>query len=266
MNHNVFDKRIKNPRRPKKLTKHDERNIIRPVHCLRIFIGSFTAKRLRTEADILATISVWTNPIVLNRHGYRYLQSRKKGMLTSKDAYKRLKFARQMKRLSPYFWKRYVRFYFDGTSFVDKTNPYDQARTVKLRAWRRRNECLAQHCTSKGKKAEVKGKVVHFYFLAIAYKKGVICCDKYTKRLNGEFYESYIRKSFPKHFQASANPKAMHFLHDGDLSQNSAVAQKAMSDVDALLLRISARSPDFNPIVRIFSSSCQRCSIKKRCS
>ena len=198
--------------------------------------------------------------------GYRYLQSRKKGMLTSKDAYKRLKFARQMKRLSPYFWKRYVRFYFDGKSFVDKTNPYDQARTVKLRAWRRRNEGLVLHCTSKGKKAEVKGKVVHFYFLPIACKKGVICCDKYTERLNGEFYESYIRKSFPKHFQASANPKAMHFLHDGDLSQNSAVAQKAMSDVDALLLRISARSPDFNPIVRIFSSSCQRCSIKKRCS
>ena len=67
INHNIFDKRIKNPGRPKKLTKHDERNIIRPVHYLRIFIGSFTAKRLKTETDILATISVWTNPRVLNR-------------------------------------------------------------------------------------------------------------------------------------------------------------------------------------------------------
>ena len=51
-------------------------------------------------------------------------------MLTSKDAHKRLKFAPRMKRLSPYFWKCYISFYFDGTSFVHKTNLYDQARAV----------------------------------------------------------------------------------------------------------------------------------------
>ena len=109
IDHNVFDRRVTNPGRPKKLTER-----------LRISIGSFTAKRLRTEAGIPATTSMWTIRRVLNRHGYRYLQSRRKAMLTRKDAYKGLKFARRMKRLSPSFWKRCISFYFDGTSFVHK--------------------------------------------------------------------------------------------------------------------------------------------------
>ena len=125
IDHTVFDRCVNNPGRPKKLTERDERNIIRAVHHLRISIGSFTAKRLRTEAGILATTSVWTIRRVLNQYGYWYLQSRRKGMLTRKDTYKRLKFARQMKRLPPSFWKRRISFYFDETSFVHKANPYD---------------------------------------------------------------------------------------------------------------------------------------------
>ena len=85
------------------------------------------------------------------------------------------------------------------------------------------------------------------FFVAVAYIKGVICCGKYTERLNGEFFASYIRKSFPKHFQATANPRTMRFLQDGDPSQNVAVAQRAMSDISA----ISARSRDLNPFVNI---------------
>ena len=159
IDHNVFDRRVNNPCRPKKLTERDERNIIRAVHRLRISIGSFTAKRLTTEAGIPATTSM---------------------------------------------------------------------------------------------KAGVQGKVVQF-FVAIAYKKGVICCDKYTQRLNGVFFASYIRNRFPSHFQASANPRAMRFLQDGDPSQNSTKAQRALQDVGALLFRIPARSPDLNPIENIFN-------------
>ena len=159
VNHNVFDKRIKSPRRSKKLTKQDERNVIPSVHRLRISIWSFNARRLRTEAGIPATILIWTIHRVLNRHGYRYLQSRKKSMLTSKDPYKKLKFARRMKRLSSYFCKRSISLYFHRTSFVHKTNPYDQARAVESRAWRKRSEGLALHCTSKARKSGFKGKL-----------------------------------------------------------------------------------------------------------
>ena len=87
-------------------------------------------------------------------------------MLTSKDAYKRLKFARRMKRISSYFWKSYISFFFDVASFAHKINPYDQARAVKLRAWRRGSEGLALHLKSKGKKAGVQRKVVHFLWLS----------------------------------------------------------------------------------------------------
>ena len=45
----------------------------------------------------------------------------------------------------------------------------------------------------------------------------------------------------------------MHFLQDGDPSQNSSKAQTALQDVGALLFRIPARSPDLNPIENIFN-------------
>ena len=235
IDHNMFEHRINNPGRPKKLTESDEKNIIRAGHHLRISIGSFTAKRLRTEASIPATTSMWTTRRVLNRHDYWYLQSRRKDMLTRKDAYKRLKFARRMKRLSPSFSKHCISFYFDGKSFVHKTNPYDQARAVKSLARRTRNEGLALYCTSKRRKAGVQGKVIHF-LVAITYKKGVICWDKYTQRLNSEFFASYTHNRFPSHFQASTNPRAIHFLQDDDPSQNSTKAQRALQDVGALCL------------------------------
>ena len=96
--------------------------------------------------------------------------------------------------------------------------------------------------------------------MAVAYKKGVICRDKYTERLNGEFFASY--------FQASANSRAMRFLQDGDPSQDSAVAQKTMSDVGDLLFRIPAGSPDLNPIEKkifnIVSAKLEREALRKQ--
>lgn len=172
-------------------------------------------------------------------------------MLTSKDAYKRLKFARRMKRISSYFWKSYISFFFDVASFAHKINPYDQARAVKLRAWRRGSEGLVLHLKSKGKKAGVQGKVVHFLWLP--HTRRELYAMIIYRKTKWYFFASYIRKSFPKHFQASANPKAIRPLQDDDPSQNSAVAQKAMSDVGTLLLRIPTCAPDLNPIKNILN-------------
>ena len=63
-----------------------------------------------------------------------------------------------------------VCFYLDGSSFVHKTNPADQARVSQSRVWRKMSEGLKRGCTSKGKKAGNGGKVAHF-FVAISYKK-----------------------------------------------------------------------------------------------
>ena len=60
VNQNVFDKRIKNLGRSKKLTKRDEREYISTCSTSFEDFHWITAKRLTTEAGIPATISVWT--------------------------------------------------------------------------------------------------------------------------------------------------------------------------------------------------------------
>jgi len=248
----VHDQRKNNKGRPCKLTLRDERNLIRQLLICRKTTGSFTASKLRTEAGILPTVSLWTIRRVLHKHKYFYLQARKKGLLTPKDKRRRLKFARKMKKLAAEnFWRKQISFYFDGTSFVHKTNPFNQARSPKTRVWRQCGEGLDINCTSKGKKAGVEGRVAHF-FVSIAYDKGVIACDQYKERLNGKFFAKYVGDRFPTIFSLSANPKTGRFLQDGDPSQNSAAARSAFEDVGALLFKIPPRSPDINPIENVF--------------
>jgi hypothetical protein len=100
-----------------------------------------------------------------------------------------------------------VSFYIDGTSFVHKTNPFDQARATKSIAWRKRGEGLALNCTGKGKKAGVQDRTAHFS-VSIAYRKGVIGCDQYFERMTGESFSQYVRPHFPQTFAKSANRKA----------------------------------------------------------
>lgn len=249
----VYDRRKLNKGRPRKLTERDERNLIRQLHRCRKLFGSFTASRLRTEAGIPPTVSVWTIRRVLQKHGYKFLQSRKKGLMSFKDTVIRLQFARKLVRngLRDEFWKKHISFYFDGVSFVHKTHPFDQARTTKTMAWRKRTEGLELFCTTKGKKAGVEGRVAKF-FVSIAYGKGVISCDQYLERLNGPMFAKFVKARFPEIFKISANPRTTRFLQDGDPSQNCAVARKAFGEIGALRFKIPARSPDLNPIENLF--------------
>ena len=57
---------------------------------------------------------------------------KKEGLLTAKDKKKRLQFAREVMRLLPEtFWGDGIQFYFDGVSFVYKTNPFNDASATK---------------------------------------------------------------------------------------------------------------------------------------
>ena len=246
------DKRKCNKGRPRKLTAREERNLVRELQKLRATVGAFSAARLRTAAGISPEVSVWTIRRALKRHGYSYLHSRKKGLLTARDLRRRYQFACKIKRLLPSnFWERGVSFYFDATSFVHKTNPFDQARATKTMAWRKKGEGLALNCTSKGKKAGVEGKTAHF-FVSIAYGEGVIACDQFFERLTGEKFADYVREQFPQIFSKSANSVGKYFLQDGDPVQNSAAAKRAFREVDAMMFSIPARSPDLNPIENLF--------------
>ena len=123
----TFDKHKHNKGRPRKLSIHDERNI-RHLHLCRTTIGSFSASRLRTMAGISPDVSPWCIRRTLNRCDYQYLHLHKKGLMTQKDVVPRYRFACKIGRLLPInFWERGISFYFDGTSFIHKTNPFDQA-------------------------------------------------------------------------------------------------------------------------------------------
>ena len=73
------DRRHQNKGRPKKTTPLDERNVMRALHGLRKNCAAFSSKRIQEEAGLSETTSNKTVPRVLRRHGYKYVQTRKKG-------------------------------------------------------------------------------------------------------------------------------------------------------------------------------------------
>jgi hypothetical protein len=49
-------------------------------------------------------------------------------------------------------WTKQVCFYLDASSFVHKTNSFNQARVPGAKVWRKKNEGLSIGCTSKERK------------------------------------------------------------------------------------------------------------------
>ncbi len=228
----------------------DERGLLRELRNNREKGIAFTSKRLQVDCG-LTHASNRTVRRTLNKNGYKYLQARRKGLMSRKDHKKRLTFARKMiKDYQETFWKTDLSFYLDGTSWVFKTNPSDQASTPRAQVWRKASEGLKFGCTSKGKKAGYGGKTIHF-LVCISYSKGVISCEQYEK-LTGDFFAAFVQKEFPNIFAKSNNPHGNLFLQDGDPRQNSKVALNAMDKIGVHCFSIPPRSPDVNPIENLF--------------
>jgi len=244
------DRRQHNKGRPPKLTKRDGRMIISKIKKLRRTRGSFTSKRVQLEAG-MTHVSNRTVRRLMNAHNYRYLRSRKKGLLLPKDLPARLRFCNEIRSqgLTINFWRNQISFYFDGTGFVYKENPMDEAFAPKAREWRQPNEGLAFGCTAKGKK---EGTTQAKFMVAISYTRGVVLCEQYFGRINGEKFCRLVDRCFPQAFHLSINPYDKLFLQDGDPSQNSALAMETFEDLGANVFSIPARSPDLNPIENFF--------------
>lgn len=105
----------------------------------------------------------------------RYLQARKKGLMSIEDCKKRYRFAMLAKRngLGDLFWKEGMSLYLDATGFAHKTNPYDQAFTPEARVWRKRSEGIDRGCTTKGSK---EGVTQARFIVGISYSRGVVLC------------------------------------------------------------------------------------------
>lgn len=243
------DRRISNTGRPSKLSQRDKRKIIQTFKRLRRTEGSFTAVRIREEAGLVGRVCVRTIRRVLNSFGYRYLRSRKKGLMTIKDKMKRVKFCRKIKklRMGQEFWNKYISFYLDGKGFQFKTNPHGQARAPKAREWRL--PCEGLEYTSKGKK---EGATNINFMVGISYGKGVVLCEQYQGTITGKKMKAIVENHFPEAFKKSCSPTVKRFLTDGCPRQNCKMALKAYRDVGAKVCRIPPRSPDMNPIENFF--------------
>ena len=236
--------------RPRIVTDRDERKLVLVLKELRKTDGFLNSKKLQLQAG-LTHLSNRTVRAILNKHGYKYLQSRRKGLLSGNDLKRRLRFARGMIKNYPEdVWTKQICFYLDASSFVHKTNPADQARAPATRVWRKRNEVLKQGCTSKGKKVDSGGKVAHF-MVSISYGKGVYFCEQFEK-MNGPYFSDFVKRRFRKLFRGSCNPSGKMFVQDGDPSQNSAAARKEMKKLGVEVHSIPPRSPDINPIENVF--------------
>lgn len=237
--------------RPRKLDKRGIRSLIRTIRKLRTKNVNFTIKQLAEASGISHLASRRTISRYLNEQGYKFLQTRKKGLLTAKDRRLRLQYARRMKRKvkeSPEFWTKDVAFYLDGVSFVYKTNPLSKATEPKARVWRRKSEGLT--VTAKGSKDLAGGKRLHV-LVAISFKKGVILHEVY-ETMNGKFFASFVKEHFPACFARAGSNRRRLFVMDNDPSQVSKAAQLALKEIGAELHHIPPRSPCINPIESIF--------------
>ena len=77
-------------------------------------------------------------------------------------------------------------------------------------------------------------------------------CTQNQGRLNGPKFANMVRKDFPSAFEQSANAVTKLFPQDGDPSQNSTVARRALDKTGSMTVAISLRSPDLNPIENFF--------------
>ena len=238
--------------RPRKITVRLERQIIRELKRLRFSRGNFTVRDIMLNLGIdHMGISSRTVSHFLNKHGYNYRQSRKKGLLSQTDLKLRMNFARRIKRERPTsFWTDDIAFYFDATSFEHKTRPKSNAQALTGRVWRLKNEGLLAGCTAKGRKVGTGGRVVHVH-AAISYRKGVVIAKPYT-HLSGRRFAKFARKHFPAVFdRCELDGQQRLFLQDGDPSQNSERVKKVLGSLGAVF-SIPPRSPDLNPIENVF--------------
>ena len=138
----------------------------------------------------------------------------------------------------------------DGTGFVHKSNPCEQANATKGRTWIKISEGLALGCTSKGREEGTGGKALKL-MVAISYGKGVIVCEPYEK-MTGAYFSHFIDRNFNTIFQTADKGNSRIWVQDGDPSQNSALAKSAMSRADSTLLKLRPQSPDLHPIDNLF--------------
>ena len=105
--------------RKRLLDSRDERSLIRSLRHHREQGIQVTSKRLQVESG-LTHVSNRTIRRKLNDHGYKFLQARRKGLMSRKDHKRRLQFAKNV--LKNYNndtpWKEQLSFYLEAPTWL----------------------------------------------------------------------------------------------------------------------------------------------------
>lgn len=236
------------------LSERDQRHLIRGIHALRKEDVNFTVKRLVEFCGFSPEKASYRTYVrYINKEGFSFRQTRKKGVLTEVDKKKRLAFAKKMRKIvltNQKYWEKDVSFFLDGVSFIHKRNPLGEAMKPQARVWRKRHEGLT--ITAKGSKDLAGGKRLHL-MVAISYKAGVVAVEKY-EHMDGNYFQGFIKRHFKRCLRNTYIPgvKKRLFVMDNCPCQNSCKAKKQLKTSKAKLLEIPARSPDINCIENIF--------------
>ena len=156
---------------------------------------NFTVKRIKVLAGLARTVCDESVRLVLHGAGFACRRAAKKGVLLKRDLNLRYEFAKKVKakfQNHGSLWKEGIAFYLDGASFTHKYDPMAQAQAPKTRLWRRKNERLSFGLTAKSNHEGTGGTQVHF-LVGIGYGKGVVFCEQYEGRINGQKFADFVR-------------------------------------------------------------------------
>ena len=120
----------KSPDAPPKLSVRQQRLLVRNIKKLRDNNPSFFLLDLMKDSGVSPSqVSERTVNRFLQRQGFHYLQTRKKGLMKKQDLPKRVTFCSVMQTIySADVWTRKVAFYLDGVSLTYKSNPLEVAK------------------------------------------------------------------------------------------------------------------------------------------
>ena len=217
------------PGRPCLLSVPDERKLIRSLTRLRLTNQNFTSMDVVQDSDTERTRAKYRIFVsYLNKLGYKFPETRKKGRLCEKDFQSRRKYARKALKLNSTYWTKDVALYLDGFSFIRKGNPLNEAVSPRSRVWRKANEGLS--LTSKGSKNLAGGKRVHV-MVAMATRKGVILAEV-SKKMSGHYFSNLIWRKFLTIFRrvGKIQHQQRNFVMDNCPLQTSAMAMDLISN------------------------------------
>ena len=138
---------------------------------------------------------------LFKKKGYKFLHSRKKGLLKPKDLKERLKFPRKIKGIfKKNIWTKGILFYLDGVGYQHKYNPFNEAKSIKSMIWRQRSKDLGLICSAKGSQTGRGGRIAHF-FVAISCSKCLVLCEQYFEKISGEVLADFIHKHCEEAFE-----------------------------------------------------------------